>query len=67
MKMADEIIKEVWKIKDTIAKEYGCNVKSLVAHLRAKKHEADNRVVDLRSMKLAAEQKNAADGESVGV
>jgi len=67
MKMADEIIKEVWKIKDAIAKEYGCNVKSLAAHLRAKKHEAGDRVVDLRSMKLTAEQKNAADGESVGV
>lgn len=39
--MADEIIKELWKIKDAIAKEYGCDVKSLVAHLRAKKHEGD--------------------------
>lgn len=65
--MADEIITEVWKVKDAIANEYGCNVNSLVAHLRAKKHEEDDQVVDLRSMKMAAEQKNAADGESVGV
>ena len=66
MKMADEIITELWKVKDAIAKEYGCDVKALVAHLRAKKREADNRVIDLRSMKQAAEQQNPADGESVG-
>jgi hypothetical protein len=66
MKMADEIITELWKVKDAIAKEFGCNVKALVAHLRAKKPEKDNRVIDLRSMKQTAEQKNAADGESLG-
>jgi hypothetical protein len=66
MKMADEIITELWKVKDVIAKEYGCDVKALVAHLRAKKREEDSRVIDLRSMKQAAEQKNAADDESVG-
>lgn len=65
--MADEIITELWKVKDAIAKEFDCDVKALVAHLRAKKREEDNRVIDLRSMKqAAAEQENAADGESVG-
>ena len=64
--MNDEIITEVWKVKDAIAREYRCNVKSLVAHLRAKKHTPENQVVDLRAIKLAAE-KNAADGESAGV
>ena len=58
--MNDEIITEVWKVKDAIAREYGCNVKSLVAHLRAKKHEENDRVVDLRAMKIAAEH-GAAD------
>ena len=66
MRMVDEIITELWKVKDAIAKEYGCDVKSLVAHLRAKRREDDNRVVDLRSMKQAAEQENTADGESTG-
>ena len=66
MKMADEIITELWKVKDAVAKEFGCNVKALVAHLRAKRREEDNRVIDLRSLKQAAKQKNAADGESVG-
>jgi hypothetical protein len=62
MKMADEIIEELWKVKDAIAKEYGCDVKSLVAHLRAKKYEEEKRVVDLRSMRQAAEQNIQADG-----
>ena len=57
MKMADEIIKELWKIKDGIANEHGCDVKALAAHLRAKKHQGDQQVVDLRSMKQTAEQK----------
>jgi hypothetical protein len=46
--MADEIIKELWKIKDAMANEYGCDVKALVAHLRAKKHEGGKYVVGLR-------------------
>jgi len=64
--MADEIIKELWKIKDAIAKEYGCDVKSLVAHLRAKKHEGGKEVVDLRCMKQAAEQNAEAEARPRG-
>ena len=67
MKMADEIITELWKIKDAIAKENGYDVKSFVTHLRARKREEDNCCINLRSMKQAAEQKNAADVESVDV
>jgi len=44
--MADEIIKELWKIKDDIAKEYGCDLKAFVSILRAKKREDDQPVVD---------------------
>jgi hypothetical protein len=36
MTMADDIIRELWTIKDAIAAEYGCDVKALVAHLRSK-------------------------------
>ena len=64
--MADEIIKELWKIKDGIANEYGCNVKALVAYLRGKKHEGDQQLVDLRSMKRAAEQDAQADRQQQG-
>ena len=61
MKMADEIIKELWKIKDSIADEHDCDVKVLVAHLRTKKHTKDQQVVDLRSMKKTSEQDAQAD------
>ena len=60
MKMADEIIKELWKIKDDMASEYDYEVRALVAHLRDKKHEGDERV-DLRSMKKSAQQKTQPD------
>jgi hypothetical protein len=44
--MADEIIKELWKIKDDIAKEYGCDLKAFVSILRAKKQEDGRPVGD---------------------
>ena len=55
--MADEIIKELWKIKDGIADEYGYDVKALVSYLKTKKSEEDHKIVDLRAMKKTAEQK----------
>ena len=53
--MADEIIKELWEIKDGIADEYDCDVKALAAHLRAKKCEGDQQIVDLRSKEQTTE------------
>ena len=52
LEMADEIIKELWGIKDKMAGEYGYDVKALVDHLRKKKHREDQPVVDLRSSRL---------------
>ncbi|MBI4768679.1 MAG: hypothetical protein HY787_29515 [Deltaproteobacteria bacterium] len=46
--MANEIIKELWKIKDDIAEEFGYDVKAFVSKLRAKKKEEDKRIVDHR-------------------
>jgi hypothetical protein len=51
MKMPDEIIRELWKVKDGIADEFDCDLTLYVAHLRAKDHKSDQRVVNLRSMK----------------
>jgi hypothetical protein len=65
--MADEIIKELWAIKDAIANEYGCDVKALVAHLQAKKHDEDKQVIDLRSIKQGAEQRAQADPDHSGL
>jgi hypothetical protein len=59
--MTDEIIEELWKIKDAIAEEYGCDVKALVAHLRKRKHGQGQQPIDLRGMKLTAEQDARAD------
>jgi len=59
MKMPDEILEELWKIKDSIAEEYAGDVRALVAHLRTRKRRADQQTVDLRRMKLIAEQGQA--------
>jgi hypothetical protein len=63
--MADEIIKELWEIKDAIAREYGCDVRALVAHLGDKKHAEDEQVIDLRAIKQTAEQGTQADPNHV--
>lgn len=47
--MADEIMKELWEIKDGIAREHGYDLDALVAHLQAKRARDDRRVVDLRA------------------
>jgi hypothetical protein len=64
MEMADEIIKELWIIKDKIAGEYGYDVKALVDHLRTKKHREDQLVADLRSLKQTAKSVKEEVGTS---
>jgi uncharacterized protein (UPF0335 family) len=64
MIMVDEIIKELWKIKDAISNEHGYDVKALVVHLKAKKREGDQQVVNLRHMKKSAEPSR---GEGPGI
>jgi len=44
--MADEIIKELWKIKDDMAREFQYDPAALVAHLRTKKRPEVERVTD---------------------
>ena len=55
--MADEIIDELWKIKDGIAQEYGYNVDVLVAHLKAKELSAGQKVVNLCAKKTVAQNR----------
>lgn len=59
--MPDEIIRELWQIKDDIAREHGYDVDALVAHLRSAASGSDHVVVDLESMKKEANQASAGD------
>ncbi len=58
--MADEIIEELWRIKDGIAREYGYDMDALVAHLKAQGPSPGQRVVDLRAKRIA-EQRHPTD------
>ena len=48
--MADEIIQELWRIKDEIAQEHSYDLDALVAHLRSVKSERLNkaRILSMR-------------------
>jgi len=49
--MADEIIQELWKIKDDIASNHNYNLKNLVKYLQEKKRGGKYKKVDLLSAK----------------
>lgn len=49
--MADEIIEELWRIKDSIARDHAYSIDALVAHLQAKGLSFGHNVVDLGEMK----------------
>ncbi len=56
--MADEIIEELWNAKDAIAKEFGCDVRTLVAHLQDRRMEEKSRGIELSSVKQVSKQKD---------
>ena len=58
--MPDEIIKELWQIKDSIAREHGYDTRALVAHLQSKKRAKGQQVVDSGSQRRAAETQRTA-------
>ena len=62
--MPNEIIKELWQIKDSMAREYGYDIDTLVAHLQNKKRAGDRQIVDLRAMKEAAERASSTKPRS---
>ncbi|MCX7049406.1 MAG: hypothetical protein NTX50_28465 [Candidatus Sumerlaeota bacterium] len=49
--MSDEIIRELWEIKDSIAREHGYSIDSLIAYLKAKQKIDGRKVVDLSAKK----------------
>ena len=54
--MADEIIQELWRIKDKIAREYDYDLDALVAHLRDEGRKTRRSPVDLSSSRAQAER-----------
>ena len=54
--MSDEIIEELWRIKDSIAREHGYDIEALVAYLQSKEKAEGRQIVDLSVMKKTTEQ-----------
>ena len=54
--MPDEIIQELWQIKDSMAQEYEYDIDMLVAHLKTRQYTPGQRIVDLHAMKEASER-----------
>jgi hypothetical protein len=61
--MPDEIIKELWAVKDEIAREHGYDVDALVAHLQATHKDKDREVVDRSALRRRAAQGPAKNAE----
>jgi hypothetical protein len=49
--MTDEIIKELWQVKDQIAKQFNYDVDALVADLQKRQKESGQIIVDLSKEK----------------
>ena len=54
--MSDQIIEELWQIKDSIAREHDYDIESLVAHLQTRQQAAGRQVVDLSALRRTAAQ-----------
>ena len=61
--MPDEIIKELWQIKEDIAREHGYDIEALAAYLQTKQRREGQRVVDLHSLKETSETQRPANSE----
>jgi len=64
--MADEIIQELWKIKDEIAYEHNYDLDSLSAYLRTRKRPGNQKAINLQALKQMTEQGAAPDRYSAG-
>ncbi|MBU4272629.1 MAG: hypothetical protein KKE86_06300 [Planctomycetes bacterium] len=45
--MTDEIIQEVWRVKDQLAKQFNYDLEALAAELRRRQKESGREVVNL--------------------
>lgn len=48
--MSDEIIREMWQVKDDMSKEHGYDVRALAAYLQNKERTESRQVVNLGDM-----------------
>ena len=53
--MADEIIEELWRVKEEIAREHGNDVRAIAAYFQRKDREAGFRKVDPQKLKEMTE------------
>lgn len=64
-KMADEIIRELWRIKEEIAREHGNDIDRLVAYFRSRPRQPGERYVDLSdSGRATTEQERSAERQT---
>lgn len=61
--MTDQVIEELWRIKDAMAREYGYDIARLAAGLRAKQGEQGRPIVDLEALRNVGER-SAPTGRS---
>ena len=54
--MPDEVIAELWRTKDDMAREYGYDIGRLAAALQAQQGAAGHRVVDLQATRAPADR-----------
>jgi hypothetical protein len=47
--MTDEIIREVWRAKDELAKQFNYDMEALAAELRKRQKESGRKVVNLEN------------------
>ncbi|MCE2543915.1 MAG: hypothetical protein J4F30_10865 [Acidobacteria bacterium] len=63
--MSDEIIEELWRVKDSIAREHGYDLERLVAALESRKYRHGGRTVDLRALRQATKQGSSSKARSL--
>ena len=59
--MPDEIMEELWQIKDDIAREHGYDIRRLAAHLRAIERARLGQALDSRAAARILETVNSSD------
>ena len=62
--MADEVIEELWRIKDAIAREHGYDIARLAADLQIRQRETGHRIVNLQASRQPGSPHVPTDGGS---